>query len=164
MSAGRPDIVECWVYHEGAAGNLEYLLLHRAPGRIFVGLWQCVTGRVDRDERVPLAALREVEEETGLVQADLEALYDLEQIETFYDDDSDVLLRSMIFAVRARPDAAPRLSTEHDGYRWADREEAVRRSVWPAYRESINRIERDLTDPERARWLEVSFEGRRLAR
>src|SRR3990172_8313844 len=43
------------------------------PGPIFRGLWQCVTGGLHDGERVPLAALREVAEETGLGPDDIEA-------------------------------------------------------------------------------------------
>ena len=72
----RPDLVECWVFRvvppsgpsdvRPDAERLEVLLIRRAPHRIFPGLWQCVTGGVEPGERVPAAALREVEEETGL--------------------------------------------------------------------------------------------------
>ena len=71
---------------------------------------------------------------------------------------------SIVFAVRVRASAEPRLSHEHDGLRWAGRDEALRLSVWPAYHESLGRIERDLADPETARWFELDLDGRRLAR
>ena len=36
-------------------------------------------------------------------------------------------------------------------------------AVWPAYRESIRRIEADLVDPERAVWFELDQGGQRPA-
>ncbi|MFI5255510.1 MAG: NUDIX domain-containing protein, partial [Candidatus Limnocylindrales bacterium] len=67
MSPTRPDLVECWVFRlPEAAAEPEFLVMRRAPGRIFPSLWQCVTGGLEDGERVPLGALREVAEETAL--------------------------------------------------------------------------------------------------
>jgi 8-oxo-dGTP pyrophosphatase MutT (NUDIX family) len=160
----RPDLVECWVFRV-RSGSLELLLVHRASGRIFAGLWQPVTGAIDEGERVPLAALREVAEETGFAGSDVEAFYDLDQVAAFYDEGPDALLVSAIFAVRVRPDAELRLSDEHDAARWVDASTALRLAVWPAYADSIGRIERRLLDPDTARWFAVDpGTGRRVAR
>ena len=131
--------------------QLELLLIRRAPDRIFPGLWQCVSGGVDSDESIPLAALREVEEETGLGASEIEAFYDLDQVEHYYWPERNELVSSAIFAVRCGPEATPRLSAEHD-------------AVWPAYDESIRRIRGRLLDTAHARWFEVDLHGRRLAR
>ena len=159
----RPDIVECWVFRV-RDGKPEVLLIRRSAGRIFPGLWQCVTGRLDPDEAIPLAALREVEEETGLGSEAIEAFFDLDQVSSFYAQEPDALATSVIFAVRVRPNAEPRLSVEHDAYRWAPPDEALRLAVWPAYDESIRRITNHLLDPDLAPWFELSMEGRRIRR
>ena len=159
----RPDIVECWVFRVRDGGP-EVLLIRRSPGRIFPGLWQCVTGRLDRDEPIPLAALREVEEETGFGPADIEAFFDLDQVSSFYAQEPDALATSVIFAVRVGSDAEPRLSNEHDAYRWAPPDEALRLAVWPAYDESIRRITNHLMDAELAPWFELTMDGRRIRR
>ena len=49
------------------AGRIELLVLRRARGRPFAGVWQPVTGRIRRGERPSRAATREVREETKLV-------------------------------------------------------------------------------------------------
>jgi 8-oxo-dGTP pyrophosphatase MutT (NUDIX family) len=165
MSPTRPDIVECWVFRVPAPGaEPEFLLIRRAPGRIFPGLWQCVTGGLHDGERVPLAALREVAEETGLGPDDIEAFYDLDQVSAFYDEGPDAVVQAAIFALRMRPDAEPRVSDEHDAFRWASGEEAERLAVWPSYRESMERVRRGLVEPGTARWFELDRDGRRLAR
>jgi 8-oxo-dGTP pyrophosphatase MutT (NUDIX family) len=164
MTPYRPDLVECWIFRVPAGRSPEYLLIRRAPDRIYPGLWQCVTGAIDEGEEIPAAALREVAEETGFGPDAIEAFYDLEQVEPFYSEVHDALVTSIVFAVRVRPEAEPRLSVEHDGLRWASRDDALRLSVWPAYHESLVRIERDLTDPDTARWFELDLDGRRLAR
>src|SRR5450756_2779748 len=85
MSPYRPDLVECWIFRVPLVGEPEFLLIRRAPGRIFRGLWQCVTGGLEPGERIPMAALREVSEEVGFGPVEIEAFYDLDQVTHFYD-------------------------------------------------------------------------------
>ena len=164
MSAYRPDLVECWVFRVTAAGEVEYLLIRRAPGRIYAGLWQCVTGRLDPDERIPMAALREVEEETGIGGERIEAFYDLDQVASFYDGDADRVVSAVIFAARVGPDVEAEVSREHEEARWLTRDEALREAIWPAYAESFARIERLVRQPDIAGWFELAPDGRRLRR
>ncbi len=172
MSPVRPDLVECWVFRlPGAAGappsvlrEPEFLLIRRAPGRIFPGLWQCVTGGPEPDERIPLAALREVAEETGFGAADIEAFFDLDMVSSFYDEGPDAIVSGAVFALRVRPDAEPRLSHEHDAYRWAVAEEARGLVVWPSYAECLDRVRRCLVDTSDAGWFELDLDGHRLRR
>jgi 8-oxo-dGTP pyrophosphatase MutT (NUDIX family) len=164
MSPFRPDLVECWIYRLLPGGDPEFLLIRRAAGRIFAGLWQCVTGGLEPGERVPQAALREVREEIGFGPVEIEAFYDLDQVTQFYDEGSDAVVAGAIFAIRVTASAEPALSHEHDAHRWVGREEAVRLTVWPTYRETIERITRVLLDPAAERWFRLDLEGRRLAR
>lgn len=160
----RPDLVECWVYRVTASGEVEVLLLRRAPHRIFPGLWQCVTGAVEPGERVAAAALRELREETGLAGDDLVAAYDLDQVAPFYDEGADVVLISAIFAARARPDAEARRSDEHDAMRWVPASEAPALAIWPSYAESIRRVSELLLDPALEPWFRLDGDGGRIAR
>jgi 8-oxo-dGTP pyrophosphatase MutT (NUDIX family) len=170
----RPDLVECWVFRVGppsdaadpgpAGDRLEILLIRRSATRIFPGLWQCVTGGVEPGERVPMAAIREVEEETGLGRGEVEAWYDLDHVAPFFDEAVDGIVVSAIFACRVRPGALPRTSHEHDGLRWVPAAEAPSLAVWPSYAESVRRVRELLLDPELARWFEMDADGRRLAR
>lgn len=170
MSPFRPDLVECWVFRVppgGSAAHLgepEFLLIHRAPDRIFPGLWQCVTGGVEANERVPQAALREVREEVGFGPDQVESFYDLDRANLFYDEGPDAIISSAVFALRVRPDSRPRLSHEHDAFRWATRDEALGLLVWPAYREAMDRVIDRLLDGEAEPWFRLDLDGRRLAR
>jgi 8-oxo-dGTP diphosphatase len=170
----RPDLIECWVFRVAApaspqdarpdADRLEILLIRRAAHRIFPGLWQCVTGGIEAGERVPAAAMREVAEETGLGPDEIEAWFDLDQVAPFYDEGTDAVVVSAIFAARVRPDAEPRASWEHDGLRWVPASEAPRLAIWPSYAESIRRVREQLLDPEAARWFLLDADGARVAR
>jgi 8-oxo-dGTP pyrophosphatase MutT (NUDIX family) len=163
MSPVRPDLVECWVFRVTEPGQVEFLLVQRAPERIFPGIWQPVTGRLEPGERAPEAALREVLEETGLAPDSLEAFYDLDQVGSFYSEDVDAVVMSVIFAVRVRAGVEPRLSHEHEAAVWVPGEEAIERPVWPPYRDSVTLIERLTADPALARWFELDPGGRRVA-
>jgi 8-oxo-dGTP pyrophosphatase MutT (NUDIX family) len=159
----RADIVECWLFRARGGEAVEVLLMRRSPGRIFEGLWQPVTGRPEPDELAPLTALREVAEETGVGPADRLALYTLDQVVQLYGHRSNAIVHAVVFALRVRPKAIVRLSDEHDDYRWVPAATAPDLAIWPAYRESLARIERLAADPGYARWFELDAEGRRIA-
>ena len=157
----RPDLVDDWIFRVAPAG-LELLLMRRAAGRILPGLWQGVSGSLEAGERIAAGALRELGEETGFDEDDIEAFYDLDQVNQFHEPSVDAVVTSAVFAVRVRPDAEPVLSHEHDAHRWVTPAEALELIVWPAYRESIARVERDLLDPVREAWFRLRPDGRRM--
>jgi 8-oxo-dGTP pyrophosphatase MutT (NUDIX family) len=161
MSPMRPDLVDCWVWREPPTGP-EILLIRRAPGRILVGLWQCVSGSLEAGERVTAGALRELEEETGFGAGAIRGFYDLDLVNQFHEPSVDGILSAAVFAVRVDPDAEPRLSHEHDGARWLAIDAARAAVVWPGYRTAIDRIRDDLRDPERAPWFELTLDGQRV--
>jgi 8-oxo-dGTP pyrophosphatase MutT (NUDIX family) len=163
VSPVRPDLVDGWVYRDPPDGR-EILLLRRAPGKILPGLWQCVSGSLEIDERVALGALREIREETGFSGGDIEAFYDLDLVNAFHEPSYDAIVSAAVFAVRVGRGAEPRLSVEHDAARWLPIDVAYREVVWPGYRTAIERIRDDLSDPDRAPWFELTLAGERVPR
>jgi 8-oxo-dGTP pyrophosphatase MutT (NUDIX family) len=147
----------------GQDPGIEILLMHRAPGRILAGLWQCVSGSLEPGETVVAGALRELHEETGYAAASIEAFFHLDQVNQFHEPTVDAILTAAVFAARVKADAEPVLSHEHDDARWVSPAAARAELVWPAYRESIGRIEADLVDPARASWFRLELDGRRPA-
>jgi len=160
----RPDLVDCWLFRlaPAAAGGAEILLLRRSPGRILPGLWQCVSGSLEPGERIAVGALREVAEETGYDTRTIEAFFDLDQVNQFHEPSVDAVVTAAVFAARVRPGVEPVLSHEHDAARWVPIADAAADAViWPGYRVAIATIARDVLDPDRASWFELTLEGRR---
>ena len=167
MSPLRPDLVDVWMFRDAGGRperGLEILLLRRSAGRILPGLWQCVSGRLEAGEAIPAGALRELREETGFGPGQIEAFYDIDQVNQFHEPSMGAVVTSVIFAVRLRPGSEPALSHEHDAMTWVSPAEADRLAIWPAYRESIRRIVENLVDAERAAWFELTLSGERARR
>jgi dihydroneopterin triphosphate diphosphatase len=150
MSPLRPDLVACWLFRLDHRGRPELLLIRRAPGRIYAGIWQCVTGRLEGDERVVDGALREVREETGLAGPDIERVFGTDLINWFHEQSVDAVWCEAVFAAQVRGNAAVRLSDEHDDLRWLSLADARSLVVWPAYERAIDMVEWFVDHPAKA--------------
>ena len=146
----RPDLVACWLFRLTADGAPEILLIRRAPDRMYPGLWQCVTGKLEKGERILDAALREVSEETGLGTTDLEAVFETDVVNWFHEAAVDGLMCEAVFAARVRYDATVVLSHEHDDHRWLAPDGAKALVTWPAYERAIDAIIWMLANPTKA--------------
>lgn len=150
MSPYRPDLVACWLYRLDPAGGLNILLIRRAPDRMYPGLWQCVTGRLEPDETILAGALREVAEETGIGPGDIEAVFETDIVNWFHEPAVDGLMAEAVFAARVRPRSTVLLSHEHDDLRWLDPQAAKALVTWPAYERAIDLVVRLVDEPARA--------------
>ncbi len=84
--------------------------------------WCHVAGAVELEETAWQAALRELQEEAGLVP---ERFYSADRFEQFYRPDWDALVFAPVFAAFVSPTAQVRLNHEHSEYRWCPRDEAL---------------------------------------
>jgi 8-oxo-dGTP pyrophosphatase MutT (NUDIX family) len=97
----------------------EVLAVHRSPEN--GGYWHSVAGGVEDGESYPEAAVRELQEETGLLTdvAPLDHTFTYEGI------------RVESFVADAPGGWEPTLDWEHDEYRWCTRREAAELMYWP---------------------------------
>ena len=117
-------------------------------GRILPGLWQCVTGGVEPGERVAAGGPARGGRGDRLRPGVVEAFFDLDLVNQFYETAATRSSSSAVFAVRVRPDADPRSPTSTTGRAgWSRRPPA--RSSGPPTR-SVRRVRDLLLDPARA--------------
>jgi 8-oxo-dGTP pyrophosphatase MutT (NUDIX family) len=97
----------------------EYLVVHRSPEN--EAYWHLIAGGVEDGETFANAAVRELQEETGLtaVVEPLGASFAYESVHV------------ECFMVEAPEAWEPALDWEHDGYKWLPREEAADLLYWP---------------------------------
>jgi 8-oxo-dGTP pyrophosphatase MutT (NUDIX family) len=143
------------MFRVGADGQVRILLLHRAPGRIFPGIWQPVTGGLEPGERIVDGALRELVEETAIGPDGIEVLYGMDQVNIFHADHIDMLQAEAVFAAELKTGVEARLSDEHDDQQWLTPGEASAIVVWPAYREAITQLEWIAARRDLARLMQV---------
>jgi dATP pyrophosphohydrolase len=133
VSTVRVSLVDVYVLR-GVGAALECLLLRRAVGGRCPGSWETVHGHIEGDELPDRAALRELQEETGLVPL---KLYNLSRVECFYQHRRDEVALVPVFAALVGAEAPVRVSEEHDRAEWVPWRDAEARFSWPRERRAI---------------------------
>ncbi len=127
-------VVEVYLIH-GSAPDWRVLCLRRAANTIRPCSWETVFGKIDRAESPPDAALREVEEETGLK---VDRLYNV-NVQPFFLHASNTVQLSIVFAGFVTPTDV-RLSNEHQEYEWLSLDAAPAKFTWPRATEALRDI------------------------
>jgi 8-oxo-dGTP pyrophosphatase MutT (NUDIX family) len=130
------SLVDVYVLR-GEDASLQVLVLRRAPGRRCPGSWETVHGHIEAGERPADAALRELQEETGLTP---DRLYNVSRVELFYQHRTDEVAMVPVFAAFVSRQAAVRLAQEHDGFEWLAVPDAAARFAWPRERRALDDI------------------------
>ncbi|HEX7461738.1 MAG TPA: NUDIX pyrophosphatase [Dermatophilaceae bacterium] len=112
----------------GAAWQV--LMLKRSPAA--GGFWQPVTGGINPGEDPAKAALRELQEETGITACQL-----VDPRYTFEFTAAGVTLTERVFGVVVGAQVEPSLSREHMEYRWAELSDAIRLLRYDSNRASV---------------------------
>jgi 8-oxo-dGTP pyrophosphatase MutT (NUDIX family) len=133
VTSVRTSLVDVYVLR-GTGAELECLALRRGPGGRCPGSWESVHGHIEAAEQPAGAAMRELEEETGLTPL---RLYNLSRVELFYQHRVDEVALVPVFAAFVAPDAPVRLGAEHDGFEWLSPDAARLRFAWPRERRAL---------------------------
>ena len=126
----------------GAGDAAEFLLLHRS-GRDGSPFWQGVSGWIEAGEPPHLTALRELREETGLEAIEL---YSVDSVFDLYVWRRGTVEGIVPFAALVAADAEPRLSEEHDDWRWGSLATALEIVPYEPQRAALRRISVDLLE------------------
>ena len=117
--------------------RLEMLLIRRSERRSLAGVWQPVTGGIERGESVILAAVREVLEETGLTPI---RWWALEHMASFFDIAGDRVRVVPVFAAEVAWTDPIQLSDEHDQYAFMSMSAARKRVLWATQRAALTAL------------------------
>ena len=136
MTTFRVAFVDVYPLRRSRPG-LEVLLLRRASAGRCPGSWEVVHGSIEPGESPREAALRELQEETGLIP---ERFYNLSRVESFYRHAVDEIGFIPVFAAVVGAQA-PQLSPEHDALEWLPLAKAGERVAWPRERRALEDIQ-----------------------
>ena len=117
------------VVYRGRGAGFEVALISVGDER----RWQLPKGLVGRGESPVEAALREVEEETGLAP---ERLYSI-RVQPFYLAKMDTVQLAVVFCAFLGEPGTVTLGPEHQAHRWVTTDEALETFSWPSERQAL---------------------------
>ena len=126
-----------WLY-QWVDGEIRYLLLKRNP--YLGGYWQPVTGFIEEPETNRFAALREMQEETGIES--YERVFDPQHY--FYFDMNGEKCSVSVLAVEVKDPPPISLSFEHTDFAWLSYEEARKKLYWANNVETLDILHKQL--------------------
>ncbi len=155
----KAELIEAHIFR--MMGNeIEFLLLKRAESEIYPGLWQMVTGAVNRNNEIAFeTALREIEEETGLLPL---KFWVVPNVNSFYWPEKDSIYQIPVFAALVESACNVTISEEHSDYKWVKKEEALKLLAWPGQRKSVEIIyDYFLTQQSFLKFVEINIQNKK---
>ncbi len=132
------NMIEAHIFRE-INDDIEFLLLKRSEKEIYPGLWQMVTGKVEAGENAYQAAIREINEETGL---NAERIWVVPNVDTFYSHELNEISLLPVFAAKVNGTEKIKISDEHTESCWYKPEETKKLLAWEGQRHSVDLIKR----------------------
>jgi type II secretory ATPase GspE/PulE/Tfp pilus assembly ATPase PilB-like protein/8-oxo-dGTP pyrophosphatase MutT (NUDIX family) len=117
-------------------GEWRVLTLQRSLTTRCPGAWETVHGHIESGEEPEDAAIREVQEETGLT---VQRLYNV-TVQPFYLHRSHTVELAVVFAAFVDAGEVVVLGEEHSRYEWLDGPSALDRFFWPRERAALQEV------------------------
>lgn len=135
-------LIDLYIYKKKETQVL-FLILKRSKNKIYGGQWRMIGGKVGDGETFWQAALRELNEETGLKP---ELFWTVPTINHFYEPASDQVLLIPAFAAEITDYKSIVLDDEHIKYKWISAEDLPSYIYWPEQLRILNCIHSILTN------------------
>ena len=116
----------------------EYLLLHYEAGH-----WDFVKGNVEPNESEKDTVIRELREETGIVDAQFVGDF-REKIDYFYRRQGTTIHKEVIFFIMETHTETVKLSFEHVGYTWLNYKAALERLTFKNAKDILQKAHKTL--------------------
>ena len=146
-------VVDVYVFRK-VENKICFLLLKRANNKIYEHLWQGVAGKIETGESACQAALRELEEETGLKP---KHMFIADHVSKFYEQIGDRINLVPVFGIEVESEEV-RLSDEHTEFRWMDVDEAEETLVWSGQKKGVRTVYGMLkSNDDRMKWSEIKI-------
>ena len=146
-------VVDAYVFRQTDV-EYKFLLLKRADTKIYEHLWQGVAGKIESGESAWQAALRELDEETGL---EPKRMFIADHVSKFYEENGDRINLVPVFGIEVESEDV-RLSDEHTEFRWMGIGEAEQTLVWNGQKKSIRTVYEMLkSNDDRMKWSEIKI-------
>lgn len=120
----------------------QFLLFKRAKGHIYQGQWRMIGGKVEAGETYWQAALRELDEETGLSPS---LFWTVPSVNQFYEHKTDKILTIPAFAAEIHENEEIVLDSEHSKFDWFSVQKAVDAIIWPEQRRLLELVHHIVT-------------------
>tara|TARA_B100000427_G_C15446200_1_gene567403 strand:+ start:558 stop:1019 length:462 start_codon:yes stop_codon:yes gene_type:complete len=146
-------VIDCHIayYHNN---DWLFLLLKRSNDKIYPGIWQGVTGKIDNDEEPYRAALRELKEETNLTP---QKMWTIDKVNLFYDAKKNIMNLIPVFGVIVDTQKVI-LSNEHVEYKWYNIDEAIKLLTWNQQKKGLQIFYEMLKEnKERLKFMEIKI-------
>lgn len=151
MSKIEVRVIDAYVFKK-YKNSFQYLILKRSPQKIYGGLWQCITGKIEKDESSWKTAIRELKEETGLNPIHI---FVADYVSKFYEAHEDRINLIPVFGIEVL-DTKIKLSNEHTEYKWVDYDTALNKLVWNGQKEGLFSVNNMLNSKDsRMQWSKI---------
>ena len=146
-------VVDAYVFRQISVGY-KFLLLKRADTKMYENLWQGVAGKIENGESAWQAALRELDEETGIKA---KRMFIADHISKFYEQKGDRINLVPVFGIETETEDVV-LSNEHSMFRWMGIDKAERTLVWNGQKKGIRTVYEMLkSNDDRMKWSEIKL-------